>query len=44
MTAVGGILILGIGLNVLEIKRLQVGNMLPAMLVVVIMKWIVMHA
>jgi len=44
MTSVGGILILGIGLNVLEIKRLQVGNMLPAMLVVVIMKWVAMHA
>lgn len=30
MTAVGGILILAIGLGVLEIKRIRVGNLLPA--------------
>jgi uncharacterized protein len=33
MTAVGGILILGIGFNILELARLRVGNMLPALLV-----------
>lgn len=33
MTATGGILILGIGLRLLEIKRLPVGNMLPALAV-----------
>lgn len=43
MTSVGGILIMAIGVNVLEIKRLQVGNMLPAMVVVVILKWTGMH-
>jgi uncharacterized membrane protein YqgA involved in biofilm formation len=31
MTAVGGLLILGIGINILELARLRVGNMLPAL-------------
>lgn len=31
MTAIGGVLIMTIGLNFLEIKRIKVGNMLPAM-------------
>ncbi len=30
MSSVGGILIMGIGLNLLEIKNIHVGNMLPA--------------
>ncbi|HHY13386.1 MAG TPA: DUF554 domain-containing protein [Thermoanaerobacterales bacterium] len=30
MTAVGGVLILGIGLNILGITKIKVGNMLPA--------------
>ena len=33
MTAVGGILILGIGLGLLEIKKIKVGNLLPAILI-----------
>ncbi len=33
MTAVGGLLILGIGINILELARLRVGNMLPALAV-----------
>ena len=32
MTAVGGILILGIGFGLLEIKKIKVGNLLPAIL------------
>ncbi len=31
MTAVGGLLILGIGINILGLARLRVGNMLPAL-------------
>ena len=31
MTAVGGLLIMAIGINILEIKQIKVGNMLPAM-------------
>ena len=33
MTAVGGILILGIGFGLLEIKKIKIGNLLPAILV-----------
>lgn len=35
MTAVGGVLILGIALNVLEIRTVRVTNFLPALLIVV---------
>jgi hypothetical protein len=30
MSAVGGLLVLAIGLNLLDIKKLKIGNMLPA--------------
>lgn len=30
MTATGGVLLVGVGINILEIKKLKVGNMLPA--------------
>ena len=33
MTATGGLLILGIGLNVLKVTKIRVGNMLPAILI-----------
>ena len=33
MTAVGGILILGIGFGLLKIKKIKIGNLLPAILV-----------
>ena len=36
MTAVGGILIMAIGLNFLEIKRINVGNMIPAVFIPII--------
>jgi uncharacterized membrane protein YqgA involved in biofilm formation len=36
MTSVGGVLIMAIGLNFLEIKRIKVGNMLPAVFVPII--------
>lgn len=34
MTSVGGVLIVGIGINILEIKTIRVGNLLPSILVV----------
>jgi uncharacterized membrane protein YqgA involved in biofilm formation len=44
MTAVGGILMLGIGLGLLEIKRIRVGNLLPALfiapLIVTLAAWL----
>lgn len=30
MTATGGILLIGVGINILELKKIKVGNMLPA--------------
>lgn len=33
MSAIGGLLIVAIGLNMLEIKRIKVGNMLPAIFI-----------
>lgn len=33
MSAIGGILIMGIGINVLELKRINVANMLPAIFI-----------
>jgi hypothetical protein len=33
VSAVGGVLIIGIGLNVLDVKRIHVGNLLPSLIV-----------
>jgi hypothetical protein len=37
MTAVGGLLLIGLGLTILEIKTIKVINMLPALVVAVIL-------
>ncbi|GAX89130.1 DUF554 domain-containing protein [Effusibacillus lacus] len=39
MSATGGVLIMGIALNVLEIRKINVGNLLPAIFVAGILKW-----
>ncbi|HET8913830.1 MAG TPA: DUF554 domain-containing protein [Ktedonobacteraceae bacterium] len=33
LTAVGGVILIGLGLNILEIKRIKVANMLPALII-----------
>jgi hypothetical protein len=33
MSGVGGLLIMAIGINLLEIKKINVGNMLPAIFI-----------
>jgi uncharacterized membrane protein YqgA involved in biofilm formation len=33
MSAVGGLLILAIGIGLLEIKKIRIGNMLPAIFI-----------
>ncbi|HEU4962880.1 MAG TPA: DUF554 family protein, partial [Bacilli bacterium] len=43
MSATGGVLIMGISLNVMEIKKVNVGNLLPAIFVAAVIKWIAMH-
>lgn len=40
LTSVGGILLIGLGVNILEIKKLRIMNMLPSLLVVVLLLWI----
>ena len=40
LTSVGGILLIGLGINILEIKKLRVMNMLPSLLIVVILLWL----
>lgn len=39
MSATGGILIMGISLNILEIKKINVGNLLPAIFIAGVIKW-----
>ncbi len=40
LTAVGGILLIGLGINILEIKKIHILNMIPALIVVVVLAWI----
>jgi uncharacterized membrane protein YqgA involved in biofilm formation len=40
LSSTGGILLIGLGINVLEIKKLRILNMLPALIVVVVLMWI----
>ena len=37
LTSTGGILLIGLGINILEIKKLRIMNMIPALLVVVVL-------
>ncbi|MBT4727953.1 MAG: DUF554 domain-containing protein [Bacteroidetes bacterium] len=41
MTATGGLLLIGLGLTILEIKVIKVVNMLPALLVVILLAWLI---
>jgi uncharacterized membrane protein YqgA involved in biofilm formation len=40
ISAVGGILILGIGLNILDVAKIRIGNLLPALLVAAVLAYI----
>jgi uncharacterized protein len=39
LSAVGGVLLIGVGINILEIKRLNVTNMLPALILICLFTW-----
>lgn len=39
LTSVGGILLIGLGINILEIKKLRIMNMLPALVIVALLIW-----
>jgi hypothetical protein len=40
LTAVGGLLLIGLGINILEIKKLKVLNMLPSLIIVIILAYL----
>jgi uncharacterized protein len=40
LTAVGGLLLIGLGINILEIKELKILNMLPSMIIAVILAYL----
>lgn len=40
MNAVGGVLIMGIGINLLEIKSLRLGNLIPAIFIPILLLWL----
>lgn len=39
LVSIGGILLIGLGINILEIKKLRVLNMLPSLLLVLLLMW-----
>lgn len=43
ISAVGGILLIGLGINILEIKKIKVLNMTPALLVAVVLAYIIVN-
>jgi uncharacterized membrane protein YqgA involved in biofilm formation len=36
LTATGGVLLMGLGIDILEIKKIKVMNMLPALLMIIL--------
>ena len=40
LSAVGGIILIGLGINILEIKSIKVLNMLPALITIIILLWL----
>ncbi len=40
ITATGGLLLIGLGINILEIRKIQVLNMIPALLVAGVLAWL----
>jgi uncharacterized membrane protein YqgA involved in biofilm formation len=41
LSATGGILLIGLGINILEIKQLKILNMVPALVIVVILSYLI---
>jgi uncharacterized membrane protein YqgA involved in biofilm formation len=40
LTSTGGIMLIGLGINILGIKKLRVMNMLPSLVIVVLLLWL----
>ncbi len=43
LTATGGVLLIGLAINILDIKKLKVTNMLPSLIFVCLFMWIQIH-
>jgi len=41
LSATGGILLIGLGINILEIKSLKILNMIPALVIVIILSYLI---
>jgi uncharacterized membrane protein YqgA involved in biofilm formation len=41
LSAVGGVLLIGLGISILEIKKINVMNMLPSLVVILLLLWLV---
>jgi hypothetical protein len=41
LSAVGGILLIGLGISILDIKKIKVMNMLPALAMIVLLLWLI---
>ena len=41
ISAVGGVLLIGLGINILEIKKINVMNMLPSLIMIILLLWII---
>jgi hypothetical protein len=40
ITATGGLLLIGLGINILEIKNIKILNILPSLFVIALLYWI----
>ena len=40
ISAVGGVLLIGLGINILEIKKLRILNMLPSLIIIIILVYL----
>lgn len=40
LTSVGGLLLIGLGIDILEIKKVKIMNMLPSLVIVVVLAWL----
>lgn len=40
LTSVGGILLIGLGIRILELKQVKVLNLLPALILIILLTWI----
>ncbi|MCK5169310.1 MAG: DUF554 family protein, partial [Bacteroidales bacterium] len=37
LTGIGGLMLIGLGIHILEIKKLKILNMLPALIIIVVL-------